>query len=144
MTGRPLRGAGLTSMLVVLVGGLLVTGSGCAVFWLGAGAAGGVAGTMYVNGKLQTEVDASVPQVEQAAVASLRDLELPVEQREGDHIAAEVKSKTADGKPIWIHVASTGRARSQVTIRVGYLGNEGRSRRILDAMTAQLRQPSPG
>lgn len=54
--------------------------SGCAVVLLGAGAGAGVAGATYVMGKLEDEVNAPVPEVQQASVAALKSFELPVDK----------------------------------------------------------------
>lgn len=125
-------------VLALMLVCLIPASSGCTLLLLGAGAAGGIAGTVYVKGKLETELEAPVPKVQQAAVGSLKSLALPISKQKGDKLAAEVESKTADGKRVWIHVESISQSRSKVTIRVGYMGDENRSRRILDGMRARL------
>lgn len=127
-----------TSVLTLALGGLLSSTAGCAVFWLGAGAAGGVAGAAYVRGKLQTEVEASVPRAKQAAIGSLQELGLPIGEQKGDQLSAQVKSKTADDKTIWIDIESVSESRSKISIRVGLMGDESRSRRILDGIQQRL------
>lgn len=121
-----------------LLAGLAPSLVACAAALLGAGAAGGVAGTAYVMGKLQTELDGSVPRVRTATVAGLKSLDLPVNKNEGDQFVATIESKTADDKQIWVTIDSLSSSRSKLTIRVGLLGDESRSRRILDAVKANL------
>ncbi|MEO6201876.1 MAG: DUF3568 family protein [Nitrospirales bacterium] len=112
--------------------------SGCAVVLLGAGAGAGVAGATYVMGKLEDEVNAPVPKVQQASVAALKSLELPVDKQWGDKLAAELESETADQKKIWISITSLTSFRSKIVIRVGLMGDEARSRQILQAIHARL------
>ena len=112
--------------------------SGCAVALFGAGAGAGVAGATYVMGKLEDEVNAPVPKVQRAAVAALKSLELPVDKQRGDKLAAELESETADQKKIWISITSLTSSRSKIVIRVGLLGDEARSRQILQAIHTRL------
>ena len=122
----------------VMVGCLFTTLSGCAVVLLGAGAGAGAAGATYVLGKLEDEINAPVPQVQRASVASLKSLDLPVNKERGDKLSAELESETADHKKIWISINSLGPSRSKLVIRVGLLGDEVRSRQILEAIHKRL------
>lgn len=121
-----------------LVGFLCTTLSGCAVGLLGAGAGAGAAGATYVMGKLEDEINAPVPQVQRASVASLKNLDLPVNKERGDKLSAELESETADQKKIWISINSLGPSRSKLIIRVGLLGDEVRSRQILESIHKRL------
>lgn len=112
--------------------------SGCAVALFGAGAGAGVAGATYVMGKLEDEVNAPVSKVQRASVAALKALELPVNKERGDKLAAEMESETADQKKIWISITSLTSSRSKIVIRVGLMGDEARSRQILQAIHTRL------
>jgi hypothetical protein len=123
---------------ILLIGCILTTLSGCAVALLGVGAGAGVAGATYVMGKLEDEVDAPVPKVQRATVAALKSLGLPVDKERGDKLAAELESETADQKKVWVSITSLTSSRSKIVIRVGLLGDEVRSRQILQAIRARL------
>lgn len=125
-------------ILLLLVVWSMPIMSGCAVVLLGAGAGAGVAGATYVMGKLEDEVDAPVPKVQRATVAALKTLELPVNKERGDKLAAELESETADQKKIWVSINSLTSSRSKIVIRVGLLGDEVRSRQILQAIHTRL------
>ena len=125
-------------IMVFLVGCTLSTMSGCGVLLFGAGAGAGVAGTTYVMGKLEDEVDAPVPKAHRASVAALKSLDLPVNKERGDKLGAELESETADQKKIWVSVNSLTSSRSKIAIRVGLLGDEVSSRRILKAIRTRL------
>ncbi len=112
--------------------------SGCAVVLLGAGAGAGVAGATYVMGKLEDEVNAPVPEVQQASVAALKSFELPVDKQGGDKLASELESETADQKKIWISITSPTSSRSGIVIRVGLMRDEVRSRQILQGIHGRL------
>ena len=123
---------------ILLIGCILTTLSGCAVALLGVGAGAGVAGATYVMGKLEDEFDAPVPKVQRATVAALKSLGLPVDKERGDKLAAELESETADQKKVWVSITSLTSSRSKIVIRVGPLGDEVRSRQILQAIRARL------
>ena len=110
--------------------------SGCVA--LAVGAAGGVAGAVYVMGKLQEELPYPIATVHDAALQGLRDLDLPVLEDKTDKLAAHVESKLADGTHVWIDLDSVGDSRTKLTIRIGVVGDESRSRKILDAIKKHL------
>jgi hypothetical protein len=110
--------------------------TGCAALMVGAGA--GAAGTVYVMGKLEERVEASISKVQEATVAGLKDLNLPIHKNEGDKLSAQIESKTADDKTIWIKVNFVTESISELSIRVGLTGDEQRSREILRAIKHHL------
>ena len=118
-----------------VVSSVLLT-AGCVALMVGAGA--GAAGAVYVMGKLQERVEASVPQVRKATVAALEDLSLPIHQNKGDKLSAQIESETADGKTIWVKVNFVTESLSELIIRVGLTGDEQRSREILQAIKRHL------
>jgi len=99
---------------------------------LGAGA--GAGGTVYLTGKLEDELNGSVPKVRRATAAGLKKLEMPIIRDQGDKLSGKVESITADDTKVWIYIDSLSTTRSKISIRVGYLGDEARSRRILEAI----------
>ncbi len=124
------------SLFQVLALATLILGTSGCLLLLGAGAGvgAGVGGTVYFIGKLEDEINGSVSKVRRATVAGLKNLEMPVIRDQGDKLSAVVKSITADEKEVWIRIESLTPSRSKISIRVGYLGDEARSRRILQAI----------
>ena len=110
--------------------------SGCVA--LAVGAAGGVAGAVYVMGKLQEELNHPIAAVHEATLQGLRDLDLPISEDKADKLAAHVESKLADGTHVWVDLDSMADSRTKLTIRVGVVGDESRSRNILAAIKAHL------
>jgi len=120
--------------LGIVLFGFLATG--CVALVVGTGA--GAAGTVYVMGKLEERVEASVPQVQKAAVAGLKDLDLPIQKNKGDKLSAQIESETADEQTIWVKVNFVTESLSELTIRVGLTGDEQQSREILRAIKQHL------
>lgn len=126
-----------------LLGMALLFGcSACAALVIGA--AGGTAGAVYVLGKLQEEVNHLVPTVHQATVEALKDLDLPIRENRGDKLTAHLESEFADDKHVWIDLDAIGDSRTKLTIRVGIIGDEVRSRRILEAIKKHLPESRTG
>lgn len=110
--------------------------SGC--FWMAVGAAGGVAGTVYMMGKLKDEVNYDVSTVHNATVAALAELGLKVLEDKADKVTAHVESEFSDAEHVWIDLESLWGSRTSLTIRVGVMGNEVRTRKIHDAIKRHL------
>lgn len=121
---------------LLLAGLVLCTSTGC---WFVVGAAGGAAGAVYVMGQLKDRLDAPVAQVHDAAVAALKDLGLPIKEDKTDKLSAHVESEFADGQHVWITIEAEGEAASKITIRVGMVGDEAKSRKILDTLNQHLK-----
>jgi hypothetical protein len=109
--------------------------SGCLLL-LGAGA--GAGGAVYIMGKIEDEIDASVSKLQRATVRGLGSLNMPVVKEHKDQLSAEVASKTADESTVRIHITSITPSRSKISIRVGLMGDERRSRQILGAISSYL------
>jgi hypothetical protein len=120
--------------------GLLLAAFGTSGCILLLGAAGGVAGTKYMGGKLEADFNAPVEKVHEAAVAGLKSLNLPIVKDQGDKLAAELESRTADDKKIAISIGFVSETKSKLSIRVGTIGDEQRSRSILKAIQAELKE----
>lgn len=121
--------------------------SGC--FWMAVGAVGGVAGAVYVMGKLKDEVNYDVSVVHKATVAALADLGLKLLENKVDKLSAHVESEFSDGEHVWIDMESLSDSRTSLTIRVSITGNEVRARKIHEVIKRHLslfsfRCPSSG
>lgn len=110
--------------------------SGC--FRMAVGATGGVAGAVYMMGKLKDEVNYDVSTVHKATVAALAELELNVLEDKFDKVTAHVESEFSDGEHVWIDLESLWGSRTSLTIRVSVTGNEVRARKIYDAIKRHL------
>jgi hypothetical protein len=110
--------------------------SGC--FSMVVGAAGGVAGAVYVVGKLKDELNYDVSGVHKATLAALAELDLKVLEDKVDKLSAHVESEFSGGEHVWIDLESLSDSRTSLTIRVGVTGNEVRARKIYDAIKRHL------
>ena len=109
---------------------LVIQITGCVPLLVGAAA--GAGGVVWVTGKLQQDLSASLDKTHAATLASLRKLRLPVMVNKKDKLTAKVESEYADGKHVWIDLLYVTQSTTKVSIRVGTMGDEARSREILD------------
>lgn len=123
---------------VILLVGFAVQTAGCGLELIALGAAGGTAGTVYVMGGLKDRLNAPVPKVRQAVAAGLKDLGLPIREDRGDKLTAHLESEFSDGAHVWITMESAADSQTDTTIRVGVVGDEARSRKILEALWRHL------
>ena len=136
--GRDSVGWDLTRILMAVTLVIFMASSGCQLLLLGGAAGAGAGAASYYMGRLEKRLPHGVPEAQAAAVSALKELGLPIMQDRGDKITAHVESEFADDKPVWIDIEAAGDGSSDVTIRVGYLGDRTRAMRILEAMEESL------
>jgi hypothetical protein len=71
-------------------------------------------------------------------VEGLEELKLPVLENKGDQLTAQLESRFADDRHVWIEIHRLPEEKSRVTIRVGLLGDELLSRKLMEAMKRHL------
>ena len=134
----PRRASHAVTVVASIVLGIVLglAGSGCVA--LVVGAAGGVAGAVYVMGKLTDELPHDVPTVHRATLLALNDLDLAPSEDRVDKLSAHVESRFADNERVWIDLDTVMDSHTSLTIRVGLTGNETRARRIHEAIKRHL------
>mgnify|MGYP005827665845 CR=1 FL=1 len=122
---------GIKNLLILLV--LLSTG--CAALVVGVAAAVGT--YTYVAGQLKRTYNANLDTTYQAALAGCEALGLPVQDREKQLSKASIKVIDGD-RDAWIWLTAQSSTTTEISVRVGLLGDELASRRIHDAIAARL------
>jgi len=126
-------------MQTVALTALLAVTGGCAAVVVGGVAAGGaVGGYAYVNGEMQTTLDASMDRSWNASQAAMKDLQFPIKAREKDAVQAKLTASTAAGKSVVVKLKRLSDATTDVRIRVGTFGNESLSQLIIEKMRPHL------
>ncbi len=110
--------------------------TGCAAFVVGGAVGGGTA--VYIKGQVEETFNHPVHRVHEATLAALKHLNMPVIEDTHDSFSAKMKSVLASGENVWIDISVLSNTDSKVTIRVGTLGDEGKSRSILDTIQKHL------
>jgi len=114
----------------------LLASSGCVALFIGAAA--GVGGYAWMSGVIEKNFLVSAPELQQATVKALDHLDLPVQEREEDRIAAFYRAEFSDGQNVTIHIKALTERAAQIRIRVGVFGNRTRSEMILNAVDERL------
>ena len=109
--------------------------SGC-WFVLGGAAGGGTA--IYFKGRLQEDIGRYMHEVLEATRSALVSLNLPVEKEEKKVDSTSFESKYPDGTNVWINLSYRSANTTRITIRVGIVGDESRSRQIWEEIRRHL------
>jgi hypothetical protein len=145
------RGRQKLRLLGWLVLGLAVLlNAGCLVAAIGAGCAGAaVAGYAYCNGLLYRDYPATLIDSGAAVRAALLELNFPIVKEKSDTASLFFQTRTGDEHTVRIYldvvaspIPSEG-ALTRIGIRVGFIGDEGVSARILDQVSRHLVAPGP-
>lgn len=126
MTKNPIR--------VVLLLGLAFIAGGCAAALVGAGA-GTVA---YLRGDLEAIMAEDVGTVYQASLKALEDLEIGATSKQKDALFAKIVARGADDKKIKITLKRTEENLTKLSIRIGLIGSETKSRVIYEQIKENL------
>ncbi|MFH1360791.1 MAG: DUF3568 family protein [Candidatus Omnitrophota bacterium] len=124
---------GIMKGVIVLILGIQL--SGCALL---LGAAAGAGGVVWAKGRLQEEINKPLDNLYKATLAGLKDMDLPITFDRKDDMSAKVESKFADGTNVWVDVEYVTDHSTRIVIRVGVLGDQTRSNKILEAIKQKL------
>ena len=122
--------------------GLFVLTSGCAAPLLlvgGAGVGAGAGGAIWYKGKLEGTVRGTIHEVRRATVDALKEHGLPILTGSRDGFVTKIESEISDGTQIWIKLSSVALSATKVSIRVGILGDQDKSSRIMETIKKKLK-----
>ena len=114
---------------------LVLLSTGCAALVVGGAAAVGT--YTYVAGQLKKTYNANLDASYQATLAGCQALGLPLQEQEKKLSKATVRVIDGD-RDVWIWLTTQSSTTTEISIRVGVLGDELASRRIHDAIAARL------
>jgi len=119
--------------LVFLLGFLLMAGYGCGRPNIIGGDAG-----VYSGGRLYAVSTNDLNTVYNASVKALEDLEIGVTDKLKDVFSAKVIGEAADGKTVAIIIKPQSDSVTELSIKVGTLGNEYKSRVVYEKIRENL------
>jgi hypothetical protein len=128
---------------------VMLANGGCLAAAVGASvaAAGGTAGYLYYKGNIPNDFNADINTTWVATKAALADLRMPLtrENRDGQKGTLETKTGTGDTVTLYletrpIQVPADGPI-TRVNVRVGTLGDEKISDRLLEQIAFRLSPP---
>ena len=120
--------------LALLLAGTEVLIPGCVVAAVGVGA-GTVA---YVMGNLKAVEAKNIDAVYNATKKAIAELELKTSTDTKDAMSAVITARDAQDKKITIKLEATTQETTKLSVRVGWFGNETKSRLIYDKIRENL------
>ena len=130
-----------TTSLRIMINAVLL---GVAAFYLNGciplvvGAAAGAGSIIWAKGALQEDLKKPLDRVYNATKTALKEMELPIQVDKKDNLTAKVESEFVDGKHVRIDLNYISKNSSKISIRVGTLGDEIRSREISQTIMKHL------
>lgn len=119
--------------LIIIV---FILSTGCAALVIG-GAAAAVGTYTYVSGQLFRTYNTNLETTYTATIAGCESLGMPVLEPQKMLSDASVNSKDGE-RDVWITLKAKSSTTTEVSVRVGYFGDEGVSTRIHEAIRAKL------
>lgn len=123
------------ALAAAVLGGMLLAAGGCIVVAAGIAAAGTY---VYTEGELKGTLDAPLARTHDAAKAAVADLGFTERLARVDAFEGRVEAETADRTTVTIRMKKLSDKTTEVRIRHGTLGDEGRSTAIFDAIKKKL------
>jgi hypothetical protein len=126
---------------LVIILGLVTAGgffAGCAPALIAGGAAAGAGTALYLEGDLETVLDASFEESWTATLAVLTEKGVTVVSREEKINSGHIKGRMEDGARLKVIIQGLTRKTTEISIRIGTIGDEQRSKEILRAIQARL------
>ncbi len=124
----------LVTLWVIAIGSQL----GCAVLLVGGGAVAGAGMVAYAKGELTAAETADLDRVWAAAQGAMDDLDFVIESRLTTAGSAKLIARGAGSRRVTVTVERRVGSLTDITVRVGYFGDEPLSRLILQKIRRRL------
>ena len=102
------------------------------------GAAVGAGSVAYIRGTLERNFDKSVAQLHDVTVSSLRELGLYIKEDVVRRHSARTEFEFEDGEKGTIEIEALTERSAKIKIRVGLLGDESKSKMILNVIEKNI------
>jgi len=124
--------------LAMLLAGVLIFESGCAVLLVGAAAGAGAGTYAYVNGELKETDNVAYDTAGDATLAAMKDLGYAVVDNKKDALTTKITAVSTGDKKVYITLTKQSATATEISIRVGTFGDEALSRQILDKIKSHF------
>jgi len=128
----------LLACMAVALFALQVCGCSGALVAAGVGAGVGAGTVAYIKGELKSPLDHPVTATYHATLKGIAELKMPVVEKQNDVFAANIKSRLAGGDDVYIKIKANTQESCELSIRVGLLGDQAQSQKILDTIIKYL------
>jgi hypothetical protein len=128
----------IRTLIVLASASVLAATAGCVVAAVGAAGAAGAGTVAFIRGELEATVSSSFETVIPAASKAVGQLGFSKIRETKDALAAEIVARTALDKKVDIKLNKETDQLTRVSIRIGFFGDEVKSRAILDQIKQNL------
>lgn len=124
----------------LFIGTILLTSclmaAGCVPLVIGAAA--GAGGYSYFKGNLEENVDVPVARAHKASLSALKEQGIFIMDDDIEQHTATIKGEYPDGKNVRIDIQALTEKASKIKVRIGIVGDEGRSTTIMNAIKKKI------
>ncbi len=124
----------LVTLWLIAIGSQL----GCSVLLLGSGAVAGAGMVAYARGELSAVEEADLDRVWAAAQGAMDDLDFVIQSRITTAGSAKLIARGAGSRRVTVAVKTRVGNLTEISVRVGYFGDEPLSRLILQKIRRRL------
>jgi hypothetical protein len=128
----------IRTLIVLASASVLAATAGCVVAAVGAAGAAGAGTVAFIRGELEATVSSSFETVIPAASKAVGQLGFSKIRETKDALAAEIIARTALDKKVDIKLNKETDQLTRISIRIGFFGDEVKSRAILDQIKQNL------
>lgn len=132
------RHSRLRTLAVLTLAGSTIAGGCTALAIIGAAAVGAAGAYVYTEGRLESVERAPLERVYDATVQAMKDLEFEVQEHTRDALQARVVALRADKSEVKVALEHKSDDTTDVRIRVGVIGDEEVSRKVLERIRENL------
>ena len=112
--------------------------SGCAPVAFLVGAAAGISGYKYYEGALIVVYHAPYERTWDATLGALKEMGFEIEEKERELSKSRIKARPANDKPVTLNIKYISSDETEVTIRVGIMGDKKASEVIKENIRKKL------
>ncbi len=119
-------------MRAIILALSLLLSSGCTV--VGVGVASAIGGTHYLSGEIKASYPVSIYHLYEVSLYTFKEEQMKVVSVENTKIDADIEAKYDSDTNVKVHIYYNKEGYATLGIRVGMIGNEKRSRKLLRKM----------
>jgi len=110
----------------------ILLNGGCAV--VGVGAASAIGGTYYVSGEIKASYPVSIHHLYEVTLYTFQEEDIKRISVENTRRDADIVGKMSTGEDVSVHIYYNKNEEATIGIRIGMIGDEKRSRKLLSKM----------
>jgi hypothetical protein len=124
----------LKGILVIFCSASLLYG--CVLAWVGIGVVGGIGTYKYIEGRLVRSYPIAYSRAWEITNSALENMQISISDSLDEGAQGKIEAVRKDGKKVTIKLKDMGQGVTEISIRVGILGDRAASEKIHDEIAS--------